>query len=151
MHQYLAILVAVVLAGCTSTSQHRYWSTYQVEGHDGELDGKSAEQVQILVANSVLGKLPAQRYDKPVRLVRAPQPVMSPADTDSRIVGRVVADLLFSESGDVESVSIVESSKDSLAASVTAAVQQWRITPATKDGKPVKVRARQVFDFKTDW
>ncbi len=76
---------------------------------------------------------------------------MSPADTDARVTGKVIVQLVFGETGHVESVAILESSKESLTDAVQQAVRQWRIVPATTAGRPAKVVAKQAFNFRTEW
>lgn len=151
MRRCLVLASLVILAGCSSAPQYRYWNTYKVKGAEGEVDGQSAERLQIAAANSTIERAVVGTVNNAFKLVRAPQPVMSPEDIDNRVTGEVVAEILFGESGEVESVAIVRSSKESLAASVRQAVQQWQITPPTVAGMPSKIRARQVFAFKTNW
>ena len=151
MHRSLVLVSFAILAGCSSAPQYRYWNTYKVEGAEGQVDGRSAEQLQIAAANSTIERAVVGTVNNAFKLVRAPQPVMSPEDIDNRVTGEVRAVILFAESGEVESVAIVESSKESLSISVRQAVQQWRITPPTAAGKPTKMRIGQVFSFKANW
>jgi len=143
------VVASLLLPGCAA-DRHRYHSTYVLAGQTEELDGKTAEAAHVSATNSKgLGGASA-RFDRPLRLLRAPQPVMSPQDTDARVVGEVVVRVVFDEAGVVERVLVVRSTKESLSKSVVDAVSQWRIAPATRDGKPSKVVAQQAFDFKTD-
>jgi len=145
----LACSVAI-LAGCAIERRPRYYSEYEIAGEATELSASQAEVAHIAASNAKLQST-TTKYDKPLQLLSAPQPIMPPADTEARVIGRVVAELLFAESGEVQSVSIIESTKESLAQAVHHAVSQWRIAPATSEGKPTKVVARQAFNFKTDW
>ena len=150
--QRLAVigLAVALLAGCAVERAPRYYSEYKVAGLPQELPSGQAELVHIALANAKFQRT-SEEYDKPLRLLSAPQPAMSPADTDARVTGKVIVRLVFSELGTVESAAILESTKDSLAEVVLQAVRQWRLAPATTDGKPVKVVVKQAFSFKTDW
>jgi TonB family protein len=151
MRRYLVLASLAILSGCSSAPQARYEHTYKIAGAEGEVDGRSAEQLQIAAANSTIERAVMGTVTNAFKLVRAPQPVMSPEDIENRVTGEVVALIVFSESGEVESVAIVESSKESLSSSVRQAVQQWRIAPPTAAGKPTKMRIGQVFSFRADW
>jgi len=76
---------------------------------------------------------------------------MAPDDIDRRVIGAVIVDIRFDESGSVEKVIIVRSTKESLAEVVTAAVSRWQIAPLTRGGIPSKVVVRQTFTFKAEW
>jgi hypothetical protein len=94
----LLMLFSMFLASCaTSTS---------VIGDFREPDGSEAESVFIKsVAASSAGK-----FDKPIVLLRAPQPVMPPADTTAGVVGRVVVQVTFNELGVVEAGTVLNPS-----------------------------------------
>lgn len=142
------IILLASLVGCASPATG-YYSTYQVDGSK-ELSGKAAEQTFLGATAATEANSPAARsFDLPLKLISAPQPVMSREDTDQHVVGSVVVAVQFNEAGAVERTSILSSSKDSLSQAVLAAVSQWRIAPATRDGKPQKVTVRQSFGFKT--
>jgi TonB family protein len=140
--------VVLLSAGCASPRY--YYSTYQVAGATTQLTAASAEEVHLAAVNSNALVADTPKFDTPIRLVRAPQPAMSREDTDARVIGRVVVEVVFGESGAVESTRILESTKESLSEAVIAAVSRWAIAPLTREGKPVKLVARQPFAFKTE-
>jgi TonB family protein len=142
----LLACVALLSAGCASP---RHYSTYQVDGTPAQLTAASAEEAHLAAVNSksLLGD--SSKFDRPIRLVNAPQPVMSREDIDARVTGRVVVEIVFAESGAVEGTRIVESTKESLSQAAIAAVSRWSIAPLTREGKPAKLVARQSFAFKT--
>ena len=55
------------------------------------------------------------------------------------IRGRVLFRAVISESGEVESLELIESDHPALTKAASDAIRQWRYRPATKDGKPVRV------------
>jgi TonB family protein len=137
------IAVYALLAGCATPE--RYSSTYSV-GDSGEVDARAAESA---VARSFAASF-AGTFDKPVRLIRAPQPKMPPDDIDSGVGGRVVVRIVFGESGRVDSLTPVSSSKASLNQAVLQAVAQWQIEPVTLDGKPQKMTIQAPFEFRAE-
>jgi len=148
MSRYLAGLF-VLLGGCASTSPTPYPTTYRVSGSQTELSGPAAEEAHRRSAEKAVFSGNARPFDQPLKLLRAPQPVMPTEDIKAGVTGRVVVEISFAESGAVESVRILESSKQSLAECVIAAVSRWAIAPATREGKPSKVIVRQPFNFDT--
>ena len=150
MRHHLMLASLALLLGCASAPQSHSVNTYRVHGSNDQVDGRAAEQLQIAAANSTIERAVVGTTNNAFKLVRAPQPVMSPEDMESSVKGNVVAVILFSESGEVESIDIVESPKESLSASVRLALQQWRITPPTSAGKPMKIRVGQVFTFNAN-
>lgn len=144
MRALIFVAALVMLASCAATTdRHGYSTQYRLEGATEMVDANAIEQLHQAASAAVL----ANRFDSDIRLIRSPPPVMSPEDTDKRVAGSVVVDVVFSESSDVEGVTVVRSTKDSLSESAKAAVRQWRITPATRSGKPSKVVVRQTFEF----
>jgi TonB family protein len=139
-----------VLLGCaTENGAVRYSSTYKVGDVQTELSAEQAEQVHKELTNAKLQQV-SSKFDKPLRFLKAPQPTMDPSDIEANVTGKVVAQFVFSESGEVASIDILESTKDSLAKAVEQAVKRWRIEPASSAGRPVKVHARQTFVFKVE-
>jgi hypothetical protein len=53
-----------------------------------------------------------------------------------------VAEVVVSETGEVESVKLVTQPVRVLAAMMLSAVKNWRFQPATRDGHPVRYRLR---------
>jgi TonB family protein len=142
-----SVCVALLAAGCASP---RYYSTYQIAGSTAPLTAASAEAAHLAAVNSKALVGDSAKFDMPIRLVHAPQPVMSRADTDAKVIGRVVVEIVFGESGAVERTHILESTKESLSEAVITAVSRWAIAPLTREGKPAKLVARQPFAFKTE-
>ena len=138
-------IVASLLSGCSTDGMsggYNDYSVYQVDGSN-PLSRRSAEHV---LASSVAASS-AGKYDKPVTVLRAPQPVMPLEDTMQGVVGNVVVDISFNELGNVDDVAVVSSSKDSLLEAVLRVVRLWQIAPVTRDGAPQKITARQSFAF----
>jgi len=63
-----------------------------------------------------------------------------------RIQGRVVAMMLVSETGDVESVEVFKADAI-LSQAVQEAIREWKFKPVTKDGSAVPVIAKATFNF----
>jgi TonB family protein len=139
-------IVATLLSGCSTdgmSGSYNDYSVYQVDGSK-VVNRRTAE---LVLASSVAASS-AGKYDKPVTVLRAPQPVMPLEDTMQGVVGNVVVDISFNELGNVQDVAVVSSSKDSLLEAVLRVVRLWQIAPVTQDGKPQKITARQSFAFR---
>ena len=145
------LLLLLLLGGCASTKPVGYYSTYEVRGTTEALSPSSAEEAHVAAVNAGVFAAASTRFDHPLKLLSAPQPAMPPADTEAKVVGKVVVAIFFNERGCVEKTEIVNSTKESLSEAVTAAVSRWRISPALRQGVPTKVVVRQSFAFKTDW
>lgn len=140
------ILALVFIGGCADKPTSRHYSTYGI-GTPSNLRAAEAAQAYMSAANPLLEQ---RRSDKPVRLIRAPQPVMPPQAIDDRIEGEVKIRIIFDETGKVGTVEVVESPHQLLTQAVLQAVKQWAITPATVNGKPEKTVVRQAFVFKAE-
>jgi TonB family protein len=153
MHRLSAhiLLLLLLLGGCASTRPVGYYSTYEVRGTPEGLSASGAEEAHVAAVNAGVFAAASTRFDHPLKLLSAPQPVMPPADSEARVVGRVVVAMFFNEDGLIEKTEIVSSTKDSLSEAVIAAVSRWRISPALRQGVPAKVVVRQSFAFKTQW
>ena len=156
MHRHLltrlfAIAAASVLVGgCASPPSGRYWSEYEVSGRR-VTSQEQAEAVHRDQVNAGAFLAASESFDKPLKLLRAPQPAMPHADTYDRVVGEVTVRLRFNCHGAVEQVDVLHASKESLAAAAVQAVKQWQIEPATRKGKPVEVVVQQTFGFRGVW
>lgn len=149
MRSILGLALLASLVACANKPKDGHANAYQLVGIEGRVDGATAERLHRDASNKLLRQEFADDHDRPVQLLWAPQPVMSPAGLIGREKGVVVVDILFSHTGAVERIDVVESTGESFSRTVRAAVRQWRIAPATKAGKPVGVRARQEFEFRS--
>jgi TonB family protein len=76
-----------------------------------------------------------------------PHPAYSPVARQMKIAGRVEVEALVNEDGAVESAKAV-TGNPLLTQSALSAVEKWKFTPFTSDGKPVKAICTLVFDFR---
>jgi TonB family protein len=67
--------------------------------------------------------------------------------SDRGIVGRVTVEFYIDELGRARMPLVTAAAHRLLGASAVTAVAQWRFEPATQQGRPVLVRAEQVFSF----
>jgi len=154
--------MATLLCGCASTpsapstpstpnnaSTPRYSNTYRI-GTSSEVDATSADAVLAyrIATESILpsGARPAQ----PPRLVAGSPPAMPREAIDRGISGNVKVRIVFSESGEVERLDVLESTHPMLEAAVATAVRKWRIQPHVVNGKPSKLVAIQSFAFRAE-
>jgi hypothetical protein len=96
-----------LLLGCSSHPLAGYGSFYEVGG-SRKVDGQTAEQLYAAAVTSSQAASGVHHFDKPLAILRAPQPRMSPEDTDQRVVGRVVIEVVFNEAGLVETSGVIE-------------------------------------------
>jgi TonB family protein len=74
-------------------------------------------------------------------------PVYPKEWSESGIVGSATVEFYIDESGKARIPVVTATDHSLLGASAVAAVSQWRFEPPTRGGKPVLVRAEQVFSF----
>ena len=88
------------------------------------------------------------------QLDRIPTPVHVPAPrypkewADQGIKGGAAVDFYIDETGKARMPVVTTADRDELGALAESAVQEWQFAPPTRSGKPVVVRARQVFRFE---
>jgi len=75
------------------------------------------------------------------------QPEYPPIARQLKVEGTVELEALIGENGKVEKVTIV-SGNAMLTRAGADALKQWKFTPFTEDGKPVKALAQMAFAFK---
>ena len=75
------------------------------------------------------------------------QPLYPEEWREQGIAGRVTVQFYIDETGRARFPTVLAGDHDHLSAVAVAAVRQWRFAPPTSKGKPVLVRARQVFAF----
>ena len=120
------------------------------EGARGGLAGGAAGGVRGGVAegtgDDVILKVGGD-VKEPVEIHRV-QPAYPEAAREDRIQGRVVVQAVIDTKGNVQRAEAVESPDPMLTAAALEAVKQWTYRPATKHGKPVKVRLTVTVAFK---
>ncbi len=84
---------------------------------------------------------------EPVLLNRV-QPAYPEEARKNRIQGSVILSTIVDDKGNVEKVEPVESPDPLLTDAAIEAVRKWTYRPATKNGKPVKVRMTVTVAFK---
>ncbi|HEX7579365.1 MAG TPA: M56 family metallopeptidase [Thermoanaerobaculia bacterium] len=86
---------------------------------------------------------------EPVEVSR-PRPVYPPEAREKRLTGIVTLTAVIGETGKVTRVEPLGSPDPMLAAAAVEAVGKWTYKPATKGGKPVKVRLQVRVSFMLD-
>jgi TonB family protein len=79
--------------------------------------------------------------------VSKPQPVYSSMAKQMKITGRVEVEAEVDETGKVRSAKALNGNPMLTQAAVSA-VEKWKFTPFTADGKPEKAVCTLVFDFR---
>jgi TonB family protein len=74
-------------------------------------------------------------------------PLYSGALADRGVKGRVTVDFFIDETGVARLPSVSSHDNSELTALSIEALRQWKFEPPTRNGKPVLVRATQVFNF----
>lgn len=108
---------------------------------------KKALLALLLAAGCATPPPQADSADTPVLLVRGMRPQTPPAAIARGIEGAVQVEMVFDESGNLESVRVLRSSHELLSDAVLLAVKSWRIEPPVRDGKAQKTVARQSYLF----
>jgi TonB family protein len=84
----------------------------------------------------------------PPSLVHAVDPIYPEALSTREVQGMVFVEAQIEVDGSVADVTILSSSDPHLAEAAAAAVKQYKFTPATLDGQPVKATFRVEVDFR---
>ncbi|MGD0302704.1 MAG: energy transducer TonB [Bryobacteraceae bacterium] len=114
----------VRLLACAMLVQAASASPAQSKGDDGDKE----EEIYYLGPDVV-----------PPRIVKQIAPRRS-TNRGVRVVGSVTVALVVSSKGMPKDVRVVKGLDPDVDQSTVEAVEQWRFTPAQKDGKPVAVR-----------
>lgn len=85
---------------------------------------------------------------KAPRVVLRIDPEYSNAARDAQIDGVVILSLEISKEGKAENIEIRRKLEPSLDQNAITAVEKWKFAPATKDGKPVRVKATLEISFR---
>lgn len=96
-------------------------------------------------------KVYSTKDDKSVtqpKLVHKVEPAYTEQAREAKISGSVKLSLIVEKEGVASNLKIVGSLDPGLDANAIAAVKQWRFQPATKDGKPVRVQAIIIVNFR---
>lgn len=142
---FIAVIAVAALHGCASPPT----STYEIQGVIGRMNAAQAEQAELEIAARRKYQFRDAPADKPLKLLRAPQPIMPAEDIAKSVEGTVTASIRFGENGEPEAVTVQRSTSESLSRAVVSALRQWRIEPLTRDQKPMKPTITQTFNFKT--
>ena len=81
------------------------------------------------------------------RLISKPEPQYTNEALNNRVTGRVILRVLFSKTGDVTNVHVVQGLPHGLSEASIQAARQIRFTPATKDGNPVSMWMQLEYNF----
>jgi periplasmic protein TonB len=92
--------------------------------------------------------VPEQGVSSPARLARGGTPPYPSGAREEGVEGDVVLELVLSTSGTVDSVRVVKGAGHGLDDAAVAAVRNYRFSPATKDGRPVRVRMHWTMQFR---
>jgi TonB family protein len=87
------------------------------------------------------GAAPKEEIRTKPRLVYKVEPAYTEEARDAKIEGRCVLSLAVDEDGLPQDIRVIETLDPGLDANAILAVRQWRFSPASVDGKPVRVSA----------
>ena len=82
------------------------------------------------------------------RPLSLPDPEYAESARKKKIQGCVILAVAINAAGTVDSIKVVQPLEPGLDQKAVEAVQQWRFTPATKDGQPVAVQSAVSVDFR---
>jgi TonB family protein len=84
---------------------------------------------------------------KPPKLVHYVEPAFSSSSKEAFVEGTVKISTVIATDGKPTEARVVKGLNTDEDRTATEAVMQWRFTPGTKSGKPVKVRVNVEVDF----
>lgn len=89
----------------------------------------------------------AGKADTPPKLLKSEKPIYPFDMLKACIIGRVTVAFVIDERGDVAEAFVAKSNNPWFERPALDAIFQWKFTPAMKDGRAVKTRARQEINF----
>jgi TonB family protein len=92
--------------------------------------------------------LSVQAAIQPPKVMDAVPPIYPSELKKENIEGRVIVEVVISESGEVGKTAVVESPHQKLSEAAITSLKQWRFEPALRDGQPVAKKIRIPIDFK---
>ena len=143
MNKLLLLAAAVCsIVGCaTNEPQYQIGSQGNRQSR-AEAERTHAAQVALIASGAT--------FDTPPKVLSSPFPNYPPSWRSAGIVGTVVVSFSIEPDGSVSNPAIQGSPPSELAAITLNSIMQWKFAAATKDGAPVRVRARQQFVFTTE-
>lgn len=137
--------LTLLLSGCSLLRGTPHQDTqYQIGNQQAQKTRVSAERS---VSSAKVIVLDPQPGASRPQVLAAPFPEYPSDWQDLGIAGSVAVEFDIDETGAVGNVAIAGSPPPELAAISVHAILKWRFTPAARDGHPVRVRSRQVFNF----
>ncbi|HYR88726.1 MAG TPA: M56 family metallopeptidase [Terriglobia bacterium] len=103
------------------------------------------EELNELIANDMAHRVGLDV--SPPRIIYRVEPQYSDSAKSEQITGAVVLDLMVREDGVPNVLRVVRSLRSDLDENAINALEQWRLSPAMKDGMPVKVRVNVEVHF----
>jgi len=132
----------------------RHWQFAPARQHGVPIESIATIDVTFSLANEALNELIANDMATrvgpgvtPPRIVRRVPVSTGSADRSDRPSGSVVLDVVLREDGTPRVVRIVRSLESDRDREAIQAFEQWRFSPAMKDGAPVKVRLNAEVTF----
>lgn len=106
---------------------------------DGEIEPEKSAMTYGAERTQNLDRIPTPTHVVP--------PIYPKEWSDKGVTGMATVEFYIDESGQARIPVVVSADQPMLGGSAAAAVSQWRFEPPTRHGKPVLVRAQQVFTF----
>jgi len=103
------------------------------------------EELNEIIANDMAHRVGPDV--SPPRIIYRVEPEYSEGAKAEQITGTVVLDLMIREDGVPNVLRVVRSLRSDLDENAINALEQWRLSPAMKDGMPVKVRVNVEVHF----
>jgi TonB family protein len=100
-----------------------------------------------MMAGSAAGEVRVPMSEALKAATNKVQPTYSPVARQMKVSGQVQIEATIDTDGNVEEAKPV-SGNPLLTSSAVAAVQKWKFTPFTAEGKPSKAVVTLAFDFK---
>ena len=139
----LSFLTLVFLAACASNEPK-----YQL-GLDGTQQTKAEAEKAHAAQLPDIGPNQDQARSPP-RVLSSNFPDYPQNLRKADITGKVIVEFFVERDGTVSDPTVVGSPPPELAAISLYAIARWKFHPATLGGAPLKVRARQTFEFKIE-
>jgi TonB family protein len=128
----IGFVVALILCGCTTQLPFA---------------GEPMPPAQVATFLKVV--TPRSEYDTPPKFLRGFAPFFPPPLAGKGQWGYADLDFAVQPDGSTSDFRLVEATVPDFGRAAAIAVQKWKFTPALKNGRPVRVRVRLPFTFRS--
>ena len=129
----ICVVLAIILCNCTPAHM--------------SFEGNPMPEEQVATFLQIVS--PKSAYDTPPKFRRGYAPYFPSDESRKRQWGYAMTEFTITPDGKTDNIKIIVATTYGFAQEAFFTLQDWRFTPARKNGNPVAVRARIPFTFRS--